>query len=138
MCLPLHSHIDIIAVTLNANLTVKLATVLLLVWEVSCSDIGPDIYYPEVICDFPHYLQKHSGMATRQLPSTTFQTLYSLYYIITKQLCASEHGRRSGHCSGLPTNKSFPDDGPCAAKTCCKLKNKCKFMDILKHFNNHF
>jgi hypothetical protein len=34
--------------------------------------------------------------------------------------------------------KSLPDDGPYAAETCCKLKNKCKFDDILKYFNNHF
>jgi hypothetical protein len=34
--------------------------------------------------------------------------------------------------------KSLPDDGPYAAETCCKLKNKCKFKENLKYFDNHF
>jgi hypothetical protein len=37
-----------------------------------------------------------------------------------------------------PLIKSLPDDGPHAAETCRKLKNICKFKDILKYFNNHF
>jgi hypothetical protein len=37
-----------------------------------------------------------------------------------------------------PLTKSLPDDGPHVAETCRKLKNICKFKDILMYFNNHF
>jgi hypothetical protein len=33
-----------------------------------------------------------------------------------------------------PLIKSLPDDGPYAAETCRKLKNKCEFKDNLKYF----
>jgi hypothetical protein len=36
-----------------------------------------------------------------------------------------------------PIIKHSPDDGPCAAETCRKLKDTYKYTDILESFN-HF
>jgi hypothetical protein len=52
-------------VTLNTNVAVEFVTLLLGISEVSCSDTGPEIDYPEVSRDFPQYLQVNAGMATR-------------------------------------------------------------------------
>jgi hypothetical protein len=60
--------------------------------------------------------------------------------ILVKEIQQNDDGRESTEVDSAvvsPVIKYLPDDGPCTAETCRKLKDTCKYTDILECFN-HF